>query len=54
MNPRVLIAIAVAFVAGVIIANTLFIVDQRQQVVVVNLGEPVRLINPNRSGRLSY
>jgi len=46
MNPRVLIAIAVAFVAGVIIANTLFIVDQRQQVVVVNLGEPVRLINP--------
>jgi membrane protease subunit HflC len=46
MNPRVLLAIAVAFVAGVIIANTLFIVDQRQQVVVVNLGEPVRLINP--------
>jgi len=46
MNPRVLIAIAVAFVAGVIIANTLFIVDQRQQVVVVNLGQPVRLINP--------
>jgi membrane protease subunit HflC len=46
MNPRLLITIAAAFVAGVIIANTLFIVDQRQQVIVVNLGEPVRVINP--------
>ena len=36
----------VAFVVGVILANVFFIVDQRQQVVVVNLGEPVRVINP--------
>jgi membrane protease subunit HflC len=34
--------VAVAILA----ANTFFIVDQRQQVVVVNLGEPVRVINP--------
>jgi len=30
----------------ILAANTFFIVDQRQQVVVVNLGEPVRVINP--------
>lgn len=36
----------VAFVIGVVLANAFFIVDQRQQVVVVNLGEPVRVINP--------
>ena len=29
-----------------LLANTFFIVDQRQQAVVVNLGEPVRVINP--------
>jgi membrane protease subunit HflC len=36
----------VAFVIGAVLANAFFIVDQRQQVVVVNLGEPVRVINP--------
>ena len=41
-----LIWLAAAFVAAVLAANTFFIVDQRQQVVVVNLGEPVRVINP--------
>ncbi|MEO8927393.1 MAG: protease modulator HflC [Caulobacteraceae bacterium] len=41
-----MIWIGVAFVVGVLLANTFFIVDQRQQVVVVNLGEPVRVINP--------
>ena len=41
-----MIWIGLAFVAGLLIANTFFIVDQRQQVVVVNLGEPVRVINP--------
>jgi membrane protease subunit HflC len=46
MNRRLLILIGLAFLVGVILANTLFIVDQRQQVVVVNLGEPVRVINP--------
>lgn len=38
--------LVVAFVVGVLLANTFFIVDQRQQAVVVNLGEPVRVINP--------
>jgi len=46
MSRRLLIGLAVAFGVVVLLANTLFIVDQRQQVVVVNLGEPVRVINP--------
>ncbi|MEP6967539.1 MAG: protease modulator HflC [Pseudomonadota bacterium] len=46
MSRRLMIWIAVAFAVGVVLANTFFIVDQRRQVVVVNLGEPVRLINP--------
>jgi membrane protease subunit HflC len=45
MNQRLLVLIGLAVLAGVILANTLFIVDQRQEVLVVNLGEPVRLIN---------
>ena len=31
---------------AVVVTNTFFIVDQREQAVVVNLGEPVRIINP--------
>ncbi len=46
MNRRLLIGLALVFAIIVLLANTLFIVDQRQQVVVVNLGEPVRVINP--------
>lgn len=46
MSRRVVYWLAAAFIAGVVIANTLFIVDQRQQVLVINLGEPVRVINP--------
>ena len=46
MNQRLLILIGLAAFVGVLLANTFFIVDQRQQVVVVNLGEPVRVINP--------
>ena len=46
MNRRILILLAVVFALGILFANTFFIVDQRQQVVVVNLGEPVRVINP--------
>ncbi len=46
MNRRLVIWIVAAFLVGVLLANTFFIVDQRQQVVVVNLGEPVRVINP--------
>ena len=46
MNRRLMIWIVAAFLVGLLLANTFFIVDQRQQVVVVNLGEPVRVINP--------
>ena len=35
----------VAFAVLVVLANTLFIVDQRQSVLVVRFGEPVRVIN---------
>ncbi|MBA3812701.1 MAG: protease modulator HflC [Caulobacteraceae bacterium] len=46
MSRRLWIWIALVFAGAVVLANTFFIVDQRRQVVVVNLGEPVRLINP--------
>jgi membrane protease subunit HflC len=46
MNRRALLLIGLAIFAVVLAFNTFFIVDQRQQVVVVNLGEPVRVINP--------
>ena len=42
--------IAIGFL--VLVANTLFVVDQRQQAIVVRLGEPVRVIHapPSTSG----
>ena len=46
MNRRLLLVLGLILVGVVLAANTFFIVDQRQQVVVVNLGEPVRVINP--------
>jgi membrane protease subunit HflC len=46
MSRRALVLIGLALAAVVLAFNTFFIVDQRQQVVVVNLGEPVRVINP--------
>ena len=46
MNPRAIVFAFLGLILGVLAANTFFIVDQRQQVVVVNLGEPVRVINP--------
>lgn len=45
MNPRVLALIGLAVGALLLLANTFFIVDQREQVVVVRFGEPVRTIN---------
>ena len=45
-NTRLMILGGLALLLGVLAANTFFIVDQRQQVVVVKLGEPVRVINP--------
>lgn len=46
MSRRLIWWLAGAAIALAVIANTFFIVDQRQQAVVVNLGEPVRVINP--------
>jgi membrane protease subunit HflC len=53
MSSRQFTIYAVLFLGIVIIlANTLFVVDQRQQAVVVRLGEPVRVIHapPRQSG----
>ncbi|MGH7023285.1 MAG: protease modulator HflC [Caulobacteraceae bacterium] len=44
---RLLIALIAVVALGAVAANTFFVVDQRQQVVVVKLGEPVRVINPS-------
>ena len=46
MNRAVVAWLVVAVAVVVLAANTFFIVDQREQVVVVNFGEPVRIINP--------
>ena len=44
------IAILIGFV--IVLANTLFVVDQREQAIVVRLGEPVRVVNapPGQTG----
>lgn len=46
MSRRLFYMLLAIFVVVVVAANTFFIVDQRVQAVVVNLGEPVRVINP--------
>ena len=46
MNRRRLIPIAVgAFIALIVIAQTFYVVDQRQQAIVLRFGEPVRVVN---------
>ena len=46
MNRRRLIPIAVgAFIALIVIAQTLYVVDQRQQAIVLRFGEPVRVVH---------
>jgi membrane protease subunit HflC len=45
MSARLPWLMGLAFLIGLLLANSFFIVDQRQQVVVVNLGQPVRVIN---------
>ena len=44
------IAILIGFI--IVLANTLFVVDQREQAIVVRLGEPVRVVNapPGQTG----
>ncbi len=46
MNRPIVLWLFGLVAVAILAANTFFIVDQRQQVVVVNLGEPVRVINP--------
>ena len=52
MNRSPLIVYAVlAFVAVVVLANSLFVVEQRQQAIVLRFGQPVRVIHqPGHSG----
>jgi membrane protease subunit HflC len=45
MTRQMLLWIGLALVAVVVLANTGFIVSQTQQAIVVNLGQPVRVIN---------
>jgi membrane protease subunit HflC len=45
MNGRLTAYAIAAFVIVVVLANTLFVVDQREQAIVVRFGEPVRVIN---------
>ncbi len=52
MNRRALIVYGLIAIAAIwLLANTLFVVDQRQQAIVVRLGEPVRVIHaPGQGG----
>jgi membrane protease subunit HflC len=43
-NPLILYAV-IAFVAVVLLANSLFVIDQREQAVVLRFGQAVRVIN---------
>jgi membrane protease subunit HflC len=45
MNRSMLLWIGLALVVLVVLANTGFVVSQTQQAIVVNLGQPVRVIN---------
>ncbi|HEY1448419.1 MAG TPA: protease modulator HflC [Caulobacteraceae bacterium] len=46
MNRRLIFLLIGILAFTLVLTNTFFIVDQREQAVVVNLGEPVRVINP--------
>lgn len=45
MSRRLVVWIIVALAALVVLANTFFVVDQREQAIVLTFGEPVRVIN---------
>ncbi|MDB5474504.1 MAG: hflC [Phenylobacterium sp.] len=45
MSRRLILWAIVGFVALVVLANTLFVVDQREQAIVLTFGQPVRVIN---------
>jgi len=46
MNPRALVLGIVAVVLLALVTQTFYVVDQRQQVIVVSFGDPVRVVNP--------
>ena len=46
MSRRWILWAIVGFVALVVVFNTFFVVDQREQAIVLSFGEPVRVINP--------
>jgi membrane protease subunit HflC len=51
MRSRFVLWVILAVAALVVLANTLFVVDQRQQAIVVRFGEPVRVIHaPGQGG----
>ena len=50
ISPLIVLAIVV-FAAAIVTANTLFVVEQRQEAIVLRLGQPVRVIHaPGQSG----
>lgn len=49
MNPRIWPILILVVGALVVLSNTFFTVDQRQQAIVLRLGEPVRVINADKS-----
>ncbi|WP_374575812.1 protease modulator HflC [Phenylobacterium sp.] len=48
MSRRLVLLAVAAFGVLVLAANTLFVVDQREQAIVLRLGEPVRVINATK------
>jgi membrane protease subunit HflC len=49
MNPRFMALATVIILVLIVLGNTLFIVDQRKQAIVVRFGEAVRVLNAHRS-----
>jgi modulator of FtsH protease HflC len=48
ISRRFTVYIVIAIGLLIVLANTLFVVDQREQAIVVRLGEPVRVVNAPR------
>ncbi|RAK56605.1 protease modulator HflC [Phenylobacterium deserti] len=51
MRGRPLAYIVAAVALLIVLSQTLFVVDQRQQAIIVRLGEPVRVVNPPGSNQ---
>ncbi|MCR5879023.1 protease modulator HflC [Phenylobacterium sp. J367] len=51
MRNRFTLYVAAVVVLAIVLANTLFVVDQREQAIVVRFGDPVRVVNaPGTNG----